>query len=118
MESRLIPAAVVLVPGLIWSACNGGTENLGNGEGGSAGAELTSTTTGDKTQGSGDSGGSGAGGNSTAVTTGSAGPGSGGNGNTDGTLPDSGPIGGGGALTGVGGGAGGGYTSIGFTNTS
>ncbi|HEY6726341.1 MAG TPA: hypothetical protein VI197_20035 [Polyangiaceae bacterium] len=118
MESRLIPA-VVLVPALIWPACNGGTENLGDGDGGSAGAELTSTTTGDNTQGSGDSGVSGAGGNSTAVTTGSAGPGSGGNGNTDGSLPDSGPIGGftsASTNTGIGGDFGaGGWTSTAVT---
>ena len=128
MESRLIPA-IVLVPALVWPACNGGTENLGDGEGGSAGAELTSTT-GQTTKGSGesdtaasgeagpntstDSGGSG--GNGSGGNGAEAGPntstGSGGNGGSGGTnpcdgaapgcLPDSGPIGVG--YTGAGGG--------------
>src|SRR5688572_4117552 len=145
MESRLIPA-VVLVPALIWPACNGGTENLGKGEGGSAGAELTSTSTG-KTQGNSDGDVTSAGGNSlgfTGSTTGSGGLGSGGTGDGSGgteALPDSGPIGnsgpvgsvtgtngnsgaGGwgsvtGANSGAGGnfGAGGGYGSVGSTTS-
>lgn len=125
MESRLIPAAV-LVPALIWPACNGGTENLGGGDGGSAGAELTSTT-GKTTKGASAGDTSGAGGYGTmsaGSTAGSGGLGSGGAGNggpgsggSGGNLlpPDAGPIGG---VTSAGGnvGAGGGYGVIGSNN--
>jgi len=126
MESRLIPA-LVLVPALAWPACNGGTENLGDGEGGSAGAELT-TTTGHTTKGSDDSdndASSEAGPNTS--TTGSGGNGSGGNGSggngsggsnpcddQPGCLPDSGPIGpgaGGSASSAGGNGAGGSFVA-------
>jgi len=141
MESRLIDArlipAIVLVPALAWPACNGGTENLGDGEGGSAGAELTTTTAAD----SGGSGGSGHGetqsvtgtstngGTHTSTDSGSGGNGSGSGGNGSGgngsggtnpcdplppgCLPDSGPIGPGSSAGGNNGAGGGTLTGVG-----
>ena len=112
MEQRLILAAV-LVPALAWPACNGGTENLGEGgDGGSAGADLDSSgpTTGSTTRGNGSGNNSngpnsatGSGGAASGTSTGTdgvpqptsnSGYGAGGyTASSDGTLPDSGPIG-------------------------
>lgn len=112
LDSRLLPA-IALVPALAWPACNGGTENLGDGEGGSAGAELTTTTghvpeetanndasaeAGPNTSTGNGSGGNGASaGGNTNNDSSAGGNGSGGtnpcDGQPPGCLPDSGPIG-------------------------
>ena len=138
MESRLIPA-FLFVPALVWPACNGGTENLGDGEGGSAGAELTSTTgktspgdDDDETSGpsvvtgngpSGGSGGSGDGGNGTVGgSRNTVSGGDGGTDNSDGSLPDTfgagGTFGGGPTVTAGGVGAGGVFGATGSAVTT